>query len=307
MDNLGLDKFLDKFLTDLGIAVGIPDILGKGATTSNNAPSVKVESTSPKTRSSTVILDESDIDLLSLFTAFKNPENLSRKFIEHNKSFYNQSHSVDSFLLEFMRDYMNNNFRAPINPHKFVKHSFFYLFGIPVLIVDRLPWDNRIDGMQTNGRYSKVGIICVLNFNLLETARHEIMHAVVAFLKVIEKFKMPLLDKDIKSCFQDTDGRKLALVHIRDEIITYLTANPRVLSERSKDIAESSVSGLDKQKLQSVFSSDYANLSMLIERALVVDRGYARMYREKLCQILMFHTDCESIILSFNSHILSTK
>jgi hypothetical protein len=297
---LDLDKYLRQAFKDIEDAVGVSGFFGKTTTVSNQIPRASKESPVTKPQFSREIISESDLDLPSLFRAFKDPKKLARQFTAYNKSFYKQTYDADSFFHAFMKDYLSDSYLSPIKPNKFRKYGFFYLFGIPVLLVDRLPYDNHEDNIQIGGNRSEVGIICVLANNLIEIARHEIMHCIVAWLKVIKVFKLSIMSEGSD---QHENYRKKVLTHIRDEMITYLTANPSMLSERPIEFPSRSVSGLSLNKLKSIFTSDYTVLKRLLEGVMIVDRGYPKMSREKLCQILMFHTDCESIILSFNSHV----
>jgi hypothetical protein len=94
------------------------------------------------------VLDESDVDMLRIFSLFKNPECLLQQFIAYNKKFYRQDFTDPNI---FIKEYFKAISYTKLCQTTYEKKQFVYLFGIPVLVVNQLPWDQPDDDMVVHG------------------------------------------------------------------------------------------------------------------------------------------------------------
>jgi hypothetical protein len=241
---------------------------------------------------------------LDLFRIFSKPDKLTNQFVARNKQFFDQSITDPKvFLNKLIQDNFSQNFDLKIHYPNTTPLSLFYIYGVPILIVDRLPWDSQSNGLLMGGRCFDLGIICAYYSEIEIIVKHELTHVLMRWLKEIDVFKLPRLTKDGPLYLPYEDLRNTTLAHFRDETITHLIANPGVISERSKDLVVRSLSGKAVSQLKPIFSHDFRLLDSIINAVITIDKGHLKMSREKLAQIMLENTNCSSIIKVFNEHV----
>jgi hypothetical protein len=263
------------------------------------------------------ILDESDIDLQRIFRLFKEPEKLQAMFVEYNKKTYRQNF-IDP--VEFINAYFKASSYTQFHQNDFKMKQFVYLFGIPVLLVEHLPWDDPSEDIVIHGCYNTVGIVCRESSEILDTVLHELTHAINNWLKIKGKFKLPdNTAKKISTTSNDPTIKKLykvvnllaakvqltipdnIMIRFRDESIAYLMASPGSLSKVSSELAMKSLAGMYRAKVCEHFGDDIVMVDQLLAYIVKTDQGNTSISREQLSLLMYPNVSVRSIIVAINN------
>jgi hypothetical protein len=238
------------------------------------------------------ILDENDIQWEKVFALHKQTEYLKEKFEEHNLNHYTQGLEASDFINTFWRAIGKPKlYKESENPHCKIK-QFCYIKGIPVLVVDRLPWDNPEDAFRTLGNFYSVGILAVEEKTVISTIRHEMVHAVNYFFRKEDVYKVaPTYSKETSSfsgLFFQHVYYDAILDATRDEIIAYSLDSPGKIAKMDRATQFQFLSLNSEEKLKTkITKSEFENIETLHKLAVLVDSGKAKIGRIKFCQILL--------------------
>jgi hypothetical protein len=272
---------------------------------------------SPNLYGSDGVLDESDVDILRIFSLFKNPETLLQEFIAYNKKFYRQDFTDPNI---FIKEYFKASSYTKLHETTYEKKQFVYLFGIPVLVVNHLPWDQPDDDIVLHGCYNTVGIVCRESNEVIDTLLHELAHAMNRWLKTKGKFKLPKSKvKKVSTTSKDPliqqlysvvnllvekaipDSVDTVMTRFRDEVIAYLIASPGTLSKSNSEIAMRSLAGIYRAKACTYFGENIVELDAILDFVIRVDRSTSEMHKRKLSLIMYPSTTTSEIIDAINT------
>jgi hypothetical protein len=262
------------------------------------------------------VLDESDVDIMHIFRLFKDPERLLAEFVAYNKKHYRQDFTDP---LEFINVYFKASSYTQLHQKSFKKKQFVYLFGIPVLLVEHLPWDDPNDDFVLHGCYNPVGIVCRESSEILDTVLHELIHSVIHWLKLKGKFKLPQKKvKKISTSSKDPTILQLYEVvnlltarinpvnadtittRFRDEVISYLMGSPGSLAKASTSGSMKYLTGKTREVVSKHFGDYIVELDQLIEVIVSVDKGKGIIRKENLCLIMLANVTTAELIIAIN-------
>lgn len=246
------------------------------------------------------VLDANDFQASEIFKLFKNPERMLEQFMEWNQKTYKQTYRTEAGgysreeshkdAMEFINAYHRGLGSPKVHGEGVVIKQWVYIFGIPVLVVNSLPWDDPGDEVWELGNFfNEYGIVTVEHDDVLETIEHEIVHAMVAFLKAGRLYAIDREVTAIQEVFLKSDSLLCkALKRYRNECLAYLIANPSRLAKREEGLLVRSLTGRDKQTLANHMNQqDYNLILKLCSIAQLVYQEKHILPRLVFCQIIM--------------------
>lgn len=250
------------------------------------------------------ILGEDDFNPGEIFKLFKSPERMLEQFISWNKKTYKQTYRTeaagysreDSYkdAMAFINAYHRGLGSPKVHGEGIVIKQWVYIFGIPVLVVNSLPWDDPGDEVWELGNFfNEYGIVTVEHDDVLETIEHEIVHAMVAWLKSGKVYAIDREVTTLQALFARSDSMlQRALARFRNECIAYMVANPGRLANREEGLLVRSLTGRDKETLANHMNQqDYDLITGLCRIAQGVDDNRHPLGRIVFCQIIMKYAE----------------
>jgi hypothetical protein len=247
----------------------------------------------------------SSINPLDFFDGFKNKDTLLTNFIAYNERNQNQNYSDSLVLINDYYSYLKFNQPSAV-VLDFVPSGqpVVYQFGIPILIINRIPWNIRSYSNRMPNKFWKPGIVCLDGSDITINLKIEVMRLVVDWFKNGKVFNIPDIMSNLPPERSFIRTRRDILVHARTEIIVNLIANPGQLTQKSDLELMVSLAGTDESTIKSIPDRFYDQFKQIAIFTKIVDGGdFAKLSRTNLCQIMYKHTDCDSIIGAINNLI----
>lgn len=254
------------------------------------------------------ILSDDDISYKKIFALFQNKESMLFQFKEHNLKHYEQGLNSKNFINKFHHAIG----RPKLHKGSFSAKQFAYIYNIPVLVVETLPWDDPDDDIREMGNFYDVGIVAVHYEGIILTIEHELIHAMNYWLRKgdifakpsnpISKIKQPtdpmagVVYEIFKAKYFGGTNFDRVLGRLRDETIAYLLATPGRIYKRDFDFAVQSLTGRSKEKLQTILGQNAELIFSIVRLVKEIDKGDKKITRLKLCKAMMKHSSLVEII-----------
>jgi hypothetical protein len=247
----------------------------------------------------------SSISLVELLAAFDPKSDMPTKFTNRNLNRFRQAHpDSNSFVNTYFNALRSIDPSVSATGKKSTEIQFEYLFGIPVLVVDRLLWTTPVSNIHISNGYWRPGIVCVHSDELVKDLKIEIMREILNWLKNDKMFKIPGIQPNIPMDRLYIKTRRDMMVSARTEIILRLTADPGFLYDMADTEVISYLCDSKISVVESIPEDFYSLIRKVVDFVKAVDNGnYSKMTRTKLCQIMYSQTDCVAILKAIADHI----
>ncbi len=253
------------------------------------------------------ILNEGDISSDKIFSLFKNKDSMLAQFKAHNLNHYKQGLTPKAFIIKFHR-----GIGSPKLHHKSFKEKHFaYIYNIPVLVVEKLPWDDPNDDIREMGNFYKTGILAVEYHEIINTVEHEMVHAMVDWLgkggifvkpiNAVSRITRPseplsgLVYDILKQRNEGGNNFDRILTRVRNETLAYSLASPGSLHSRSFELAVRSLTGRDILQIQQILGKDADYIFRLVATIQTIDADDKKHYRHDMCIAMMNHATISGI------------
>jgi hypothetical protein len=252
------------------------------------------------------VFTEKDINIDKILECLTEGQNVHQFFLHNLKKFDQGYTSPDRFI--------NDVFEASQIGSLYLKEisyfQFSYMFGIPILIVDELPWSNPADYVRLSGIFTSVGIVCKKSDNLIQTLRHEFAHAINDWLKKIGIFKIKIENNlEVLNPFQSLaqalsdklTGADL-IVRLRDEAIVALLIYPYELSKTDNQFLTRILLGVDRSRAETILGENIAGVDTLIVELKKISMIATDIdgLTEEVCQILLAEWRLSELVSMIN-------
>jgi hypothetical protein len=261
-------------------------------------------------QNSDTFISERSFDLEALLSLHSADDSLKKQFVSHNQSTFNQNYvSAEAFI----NDMCKASEFGSIYTKNVECNQFSYLYGIPVLIVSELPWNDPLDYIEYQGFFSNVGIICKKSNFLNSIVYHELGHAVNDWLKKIDVFILPGMKKLVnddplafvfESILNFLDNKLTGLdliTRFRDEIIVLLMCNHGHLAPFCDQRLTRILLGVDSDRAKTLLSDeDWCYFLETLDRLKGLDTAIRddKDRRINLCRLFLSEFDMEKLALS---------
>jgi hypothetical protein len=244
-------------------------------------------------------------DFLSLFQGFDNPRKLAIQFSDRNKRYFCQKYKNGEELLRaFLNNLHNIDPTVKISPNRATIVDFSYILGVPVLVIDRIPWESKITNSLTSDKFFKPGIICLSGLDSDQNIKFELMKIALVWLKKNNVFKVQDVMPSLPPDRQYIKTRRDIVEKVRTLVIAYLVTKPGVLPYMSRDKAIELLTDSKLFEVETIPDNFYHQLSRIVDFIMAVDLGQDKpISRVKLIQILYQNSDCGTITDACNHAI----
>jgi hypothetical protein len=241
-------------------------------------------------------------DFLQLFQGFNSPRSLAIQFSDRNKKCFCQTYQNGNELLNsFFNNLRQIDPNVSILSNRSAEIDFSYILGVPVLVIDRIPWESKITDSLTSDKFFKPGIICLNGIDSDQNIKFELMKIVLACFKKGNVFKVQDVMPNLPPERQYIKTRRDIVEKARNLAIAYLVAKPGRLSPMPRVKAIQLLTESELSKIEAIPDNFYRKLSTIVDLILAVDEGLDKpISRVKLIQILYQNSDCGTIIDACN-------